>query len=200
MQLSSANSDAARYWSKDGATATQAPQLQVTCEETPAPAPQTLTFTPTDDATIDASAPTLNAGTSNRVGIDGSPVNTALFKFAVTGTAGCTVTSARLRLTVGSTNNDQSAYGGDVYGVADTGWSESTVTWGTRPAADTTKVGSISSSVALNGTYTVDVTSLVKGDGRVSMQLSSANSDAARYWSKDGATATQAPQLQVTCR
>jgi hypothetical protein len=166
---------------------------------TPTSVSQTLTFTPTDDATIDASAPTLNAGTSNRVGIDGSPVNTALFKFAVTGTAGCTVTSARLRLTVGSTNKDQSAYGGDVYGVADTGWSESTVTWATRPAADTTKVGSISSSVALNGTYTVDVTSLVKGDGLVSMQVSSANSDGARYWSKDGSTATQVPQLQVTC-
>jgi hypothetical protein len=38
----------------------------------PASASQTLTFTPTDDATIDASAPTLNAGTSNRVGIAGS--------------------------------------------------------------------------------------------------------------------------------
>jgi hypothetical protein len=45
----------------------------------------------------------------------------------------------------------------------------------------------------------VDVTSLVQGDGLVSMQLSTANSDAARYWSKDGATATQFPQLQVTC-
>jgi hypothetical protein len=31
------------------------------------------------------------------------------------------------------------------------------------------------------------------------MQLSSANSDAARYWSKDGATAARVPQLQVTC-
>jgi hypothetical protein len=296
MQLSSANTDGARYWSKDGSTAAQAPQLQVTCNgsgsttDTTAPsAPggftatassatkvdlawsastdnvgvtgyrvyrngsstplaslgstargysdttaaastsytyqvsavdaagnqsakssasvttpaagssKTLTFAPTDDATVDASNPTVNSGSSNRLTVDGSPVNNVLLKFNVTGTAGCPVTGAKLRLTVGSTSNDNSAYGGDLYPVSDTSWSESTVTWNTKPAAGTTKVGSIGSAVSLNTSYLVDATPLVKGDGLVSMQLSSANTDGARYWSKDGSTAAQAPQLQVTC-
>jgi hypothetical protein len=160
----------------------------------------TLTFAPTDDAYVDASNPTVNYGTSNRLGVDGSPVTRSLLKFNVTGTAAsCTVTSAKLRLTVGSTTNDNSPYGGDFYGVPDTTWTEGTVTWNNQPTASTTKVASIATSVALNTTYTVNVTPLVTGYGVVSIEITSPNADGARYWSKDGATAAQAPQLQVTC-
>lgn len=159
----------------------------------------TLTFAPTADATVSSEFPSTNDGTSDRLRVDGSPRYNILIRFDVTGTSACTVTSAKLRLTVGSTTYDNSAYGGDVYGVPDTTWSETTVTWNNQPAAGTTKVGSIASSVALNTSYTVNVTSLVKGDGPVSMEVSSANSDAAKYWSKEGSTAAQAPQLQVQC-
>lgn len=160
---------------------------------------KTLTFAPTSDAMVDSANPTVNYGGSNRLSADGSPAMASLLKFTVTGTAGCPVTSAKLRLTVGSGSDNNSVYGGDLYGVADTTWSGSTVTWNTKPAASTTKAGSIPGAVALNTTYTIDATSLVKGDGVVSMQLSSTNGDAARYWAKEGATAAQAPQLQVTC-
>jgi hypothetical protein len=159
----------------------------------------TLNFAPTDDATVDSAQPSVNFGSSNRLSVDSSTAADSLLKFAVTGTAGCTVTSAKLRLTVGSTTYDDSTYGGDVYGVADNSWSESTVTWNTKPAAGTTKVGSIATSVALNTTYTVNVTPLVTGDGTVSMLLGSSNSNGAHYWSKEGSTPAQAPQLQVTC-
>ncbi|HEV7186500.1 MAG TPA: DNRLRE domain-containing protein [Blastococcus sp.] len=295
MLLANSNSDGAQYWSKDGSTAAQAPQLQVTCGSstadttppstptgltasgvsssqvslgwtastdnvgvagyrvyrngattplgsslvtsrsytdgtvspgttysyavtavdkagnesarsspvsvtTPAVGSGTATFTPTDDATIDSSSPSFNAGSSARLDADGSPVVDSLLKFTVTGTAGCTVTKAVLRLTVGSSTYDDSAYGGDVYPVSSNSWSESTVTWNTRPASGTTSVGEIGTgAVALNTTYTADVTSLVTGDGTVSMLLANSNPDAAQYWSKDGSTAAQAPQLQVTC-
>lgn len=160
----------------------------------------TLTFAPTDDSYVDSSNPTVNYGTSTRLGVDGSPVARSLLKFNVTGAAAsCTVTSAKLRLTVGATTNDNSPYGGDVYGVADTTWTEGAVTWNNQPAASTTKTASIASSVALNTSYTVNVTPLVTGYGVVSMEITSPNSDGARYWSKEGSTAAQAPQLQVTC-
>ena len=159
----------------------------------------TLTFAPTDDATVSKAYPTTNYGSDSRITVDGSPFNDLLLKFDVSGTSGCTVTDAKLRLTVGSTTYDNSAYGGDLYGVGDTSWSESAVTWNTMPALGTTKVGSIGSSVKLDTSYTIDVTPLVTGDGPVSMGMSSASSDAAKYWSKDGSTAAQAPQLQVTC-
>lgn len=166
----------------------------------PASGGATLTFAPTDDATVDASQPTVNLGAASRVTVDASPVNDALLKFTVSGTAGCTVGSAALRLTVGSSTNDASPYGGDVYGTTNA-WSQSTVTWSTAPVAATARVASLSAPVALGTSYLVDVTPLVTGDGTVSLLLTSPSSDGARYYSREGGTSAQAPQLQVhvTC-
>ena len=158
----------------------------------------TLLFTPTDDATVDASQPTANFGSATRLTVDNSPFNYSLLKFIVAGTSGCAINSAKLRLTVGGTTNDNSAYGGDLYGTTN-GWAESNVTWNTAPAAGATKVSSVSTAVALNTTYLFDVTPLVTGDGTVSMLIKSTNSDGARYYSKESGTATQTPQLQVAC-
>jgi chitodextrinase len=157
----------------------------------------TLTFTPTDDATVDATNATTNYGSATRLTVDAVPVDGFLLKFTVSGTAGCTVSSAQLKLTVGGSTNDNALYGGDLYGVASNTWSESTVTWNTRPAAGTTKVASVTGSVALNTTYTWDATSLVKGDGTVSMYMGSPNDDGARYLSKEAGGAI--PKLLVTC-
>ena len=132
----------------------------------------TLTFSPTDDVT--------------------------LLKFDGTGTSGCTISSAKLRLTVGSNIDDKSVYGGDVYSVASNSWSESSVNWNTAPAAGT-KVGSVTTAVALNTSYEFDVKPLITGNGTVSMMVKSTSSDGARYYSKEGGTAAQDPQLQVTC-
>jgi hypothetical protein len=158
-----------------------------------------VTFTPTNDATVNKGSPTTNYGTANRIIAGGSPLNSFFVQFDVTGTSACTVTSAKLRLTVGSTTADNAPYGGDVYGVPTNTWSESTVNWNNQPAASSTMVSSIPTAVKLNTSYTFDVTPLVTGDGPVSMKVVSANSDAAKYWSKDGSTSAQAPQLQVTC-
>jgi chitodextrinase len=159
----------------------------------------TLAFTPTNDATVNKGAPTTNYGTANRIIAGGSPLNSFFVQFDVTGTSACTVTSAKLQLTVGSTSADNAPYGGDVYGVPTNTWSESTVNWNNQPAASSTLVASIPTAVKLNTAYTWDVTPLITGDGLVSMKVVSANSDAAKYWSKDGSTSAQAPQLQVTC-
>jgi hypothetical protein len=159
----------------------------------------TLTFAPAADAQVVATSPDTNYGTAGRLAADASPLTNSFLKFNVTGTSGCTISKAVLRLTVGSDSTDNAPYGGDFYPVADTTWSETGVTWNNQPAAGTTKVASIPGAVALNTTYTVTVTPLITGDGLVSMRLSSPNADAARYWSKEGSTAAQAPQLQVTC-
>ena len=76
----------------------------------------TLTFAPTDDATVDSSQPTVNFGTNSRLTVDNSPVNYSLLKFTVAGTGGCPITAAKLQLTVGNGTDDKSPYGGDVYG------------------------------------------------------------------------------------
>ena len=53
----------------------------------------TLTFTPTDDATVDSSQPTVNLGTNSRLTVDNSPINYSLLKFTVAGTGGCPITA-----------------------------------------------------------------------------------------------------------
>jgi fibronectin type 3 domain-containing protein len=159
-----------------------------------------LTFSPTDDTTVDSSQPTVNFGGSSRITVDNSPTNHALLKFNVSGTAGCSVSSAKLRLTVGSNTSDNSVYGGDVYAASSSSWDESSVNWDTAPLATGTKVGSVTTGVALNTSYLFDVAPLVAGDGTVSMIVKSTSSDGARYYSEEGGTAAQDPQLQVTCR
>jgi chitodextrinase len=163
---------------------------------TPAGGP-TLTFAPSDDATVDSSQPTVNFGTNSRLTVDNSPLVHSLLKFTVAGTSGCPVAGAKLRLTVGSGTDDKSVYGGDVYGTTN-GWSQGTVTYNTAPAAGT-KAGSVSGAVANDASYLFDVTPLVTGDGTVSFLVKSTNADGARYLSQESGTATTAPQLQVTC-
>jgi fibronectin type 3 domain-containing protein len=165
---------------------------------TPSSGGGTLTFNPTDDATVDSSQPTVNLGSNSRITVDNSPPNYSLLKFNVTGTSGCTISSAKLQLTIGSNTDDKSVYGGDVYGVASNSWNESSVNWNTAPTAGN-KVSSVTGLVALNTSYLFDVKPLISGDGTVSMMVKSTSGDGARYFSKEGGTTAQDPQLQVTC-
>jgi chitodextrinase len=171
---------------------------------TPPPAPSTLTFAASDDATIDAANPTSNLGTSSRITVDTSPVNDTLLKFTVSGTGpgtSCpTVTGAKLRLTVGNGSTDNAPKGGDFRGAVDSNWSESTVTWSSAPAAKAgAPVASIATPVVVSTPYTVDVSPLVTGNGPVTIRASGNSSDGARYYSLNGNPANLAPQLSVSC-
>jgi chitodextrinase len=180
----------------DGANLESSPKASVSVT-TPAFTGTTLTFAPSDDATVDSSQPTVNFGINSRLTVDNSPVVYSLLKFAVAGTSGCPVTGAKLRLTVGSGTDDKSVYGGDVYGTT-SGWSQGTVTYNTAPVAGT-KAGSVTGAVANDTSYLFDVAPLVTGDGTVSFLVKSTSSDGVRYYSSESGTATTAPQLQVTC-
>ena len=159
------------------------------------PSPGTLTFDPTDDAYVEQAAPTTNFGAATRLVADNSPVDQFLVRFDVALTGCSTITAASLRLTVGSGSSDNSPSGGNFF-TTGTDWNEATVTWDTAPAAGTA-VGSLG-AVAINTTYSLDVTQAVTGPGPVAFRVSSTSSDGARYFSKQGST-TQAPKLVITC-
>jgi chitodextrinase len=159
----------------------------------------TFTFAATDDAYVDSSASAATSGASTRLTVDNSPQVNTLLKFNVTGLpSGCTVGSAKLQLTVGSSTDDKSPYGGDLYGSTNNNWTEGAVSWNTQPAAGT-KTSSVATAVALNTAYTWDVKPLVTGNGQVTMVVKSTSSDGARYYSEEGGTAAQDPVLTVTC-
>jgi len=153
-----------------------------------------LTFTPSADTYVQADKATSNFGSAPTILTDNSPIRHMLLKFAVAGIGTRSIASVKLRLYC----VDPSSFGGDFHRVADTSWSQSSVTWDTAPAADSTSLGSIGKVVA-NTWYELDVTPLVGGDGTVGLRVSSSSSDGADYSSKEGATGL-APQLVVTVR
>jgi chitodextrinase len=148
----------------------------------------TLTFTPVADAYIDSGNPTSNYGTSAKLQVDGSPVQDFLLKFTVSGVGARTVTSATIRLYC----TNRSKQGGDISRVADSSWSENTVTWANAPPGDASSLGSMG-SVTVGNWYEVPLP-LVTGDGTYSIRVSSTYADGAFYSSKEGSSP---PQLVV---
>jgi hypothetical protein len=158
----------------------------------------TFTVVAAQDATVDASRPTTPFGTATRLTVDASPVNQALVRFDVTLPAGCVVSSARLRMTVGGTAGDESVAGGEVYATT-SGWSQATVTWSTAPAATSARLGAVPGAVVRGSSQLFDVTPAVTGAGPVSLLLRSPSTDGARYVSTEARLPGQAPTLLVTC-
>ena len=62
------------------------------------PSGQVLTFAPSDDTYVYSTNANTNYGSATTLQVDNSPVKNILMKFSVSGIAGRTVTSAKLRL------------------------------------------------------------------------------------------------------
>jgi glucose/arabinose dehydrogenase len=150
-----------------------------------------LAFSPTDDSYVEAGLPGTNYGASNQTVADADPQRDALLRFAVSGLAGRSVASAKLRIYC----VNGSPAGGSVRRVTNSSWSESTVTWSNAPTGDTTPLTTLG-AVAAGSWYEIDVKQAVTTDGAVSFRISSTNADGAYYSTKEGA-AGFAPQLIV---
>ncbi|WP_299442022.1 DNRLRE domain-containing protein [uncultured Phycicoccus sp.] len=171
--------------------ATLAAMLLAFVVPVPASADTSLTFAPTDDATVREDRASTNYGTSPVLEVDGNPRKNAVVRFDVTGVGGGSVTSATLRLyTV-----DAARVGGDLTAMSDTGWDQDTVTWATAPPGDGANLGSLG-RVTVGTWYDVDVTPLVTGDGPVSLRISSTSSNGADYASAEHPSGN-APELVV---
>lgn len=156
----------------------------------PNPAVQPLLFTAEADAQVSETNPTTNHGNSTSLQVDGGGAPEESFiRFTVTGISG-TVQSARLR--VFATSNS-SANGPAVY-ATETSWSETEITWQTRPARLSEALDN-KDSVGSDLWVEYDVTDWVKGDGPVSFVLAADSNDAAIFSSREG---NQPPQLIVT--
>ena len=151
----------------------------------------TLQFAPTDDATIEADAPTSNFGSGGKIEVDGSPKQQFLLKFSVSGIGSHKVQSAILRLY----NANASDRGGDFYKVSDNNWSQQTVTWNNAPPADSNCIASLGAA-AKDSWVEIDVSPLIAGDGTYSLRAVSTSKDGAGYKSRDAGS--NAPELLIT--
>ena len=151
-----------------------------------------VTLSPEADARVHESSPNANFGTSYlRADGGADPDVETLLRFPV-GTLSGPVQSAKLRLRAYTgTANAPAVY------ATDPGWSETGVTWATRPA----RTGGVIADAAAVGSNTwveYDVTSAVKGTGSYSFVLAPQSSDGVDIYSREHTDAALRPQLVIT--
>mgnify|MGYP001229658583 CR=1 FL=1 len=171
------------------ATSTSAP-LSPTPASTQVPG-SSLTFIADADAQVSEANPSKNYGNTTYLQVDGAndPDVESFIRFTVTGISEG-VQSAQLR--VYNTTN-ASKHGPSVF-ATDTSWSESEITWETRPGRISGPLDS-AGSVDTDTWVEYDVTSFVRTDGTFSFVLAIDSSDAATFSSRQG---SQPPQLVIT--
>ncbi|MGQ0609194.1 MAG: phytase [Chloroflexota bacterium] len=151
----------------------------------------TLTIGPAADGWVSSADPNVNNGSHSRLKV--RTASTKRFeshlRFTVAGAG--SVSDARLRLFVA----DGSPNGGSVF-LSSASWTESGLTWNTRPALIGSQVAAIG-AVASKTWVEINVSSAVTGDGTYSFALTGGVSDAAGYHSRES-SATKRPQLVLT--
>jgi hypothetical protein len=150
------------------------------------------TFTPVADAYVDSGTPTTKYGIKTTLIVDASPVDQSYLKFQLSGLTGNTVTSGKLRVYV---SDNGSVKGGSVAKMSSTSWSETTVTYNTRPAIDGAVLSTLG-AVNIGTWYEFNVTPAVAGDGMLSLGINSTSTDGVHYASREDTI--HAPQLVVT--
>lgn len=152
----------------------------------------TATFKPVADARVEEAHRSTNYGTSKRLGSDGdngARIESDL-RFNLSGLSG-TVQTATLRLYV---VNDPTADGPAVYPTSND-WTETGVTWATRPVA--TGPAAADMGVLAAGRWVqADVTPLVKGNGTVNLLLKQPGTDGVIFYSRE--KTGSGPELVVT--
>ena len=176
------------------ATATFTPTITLsptsTFTPTPTQAISSMTFITNADSYVRESSPTSNSGTSTNLWVDGDVgLNyESYLKFSVNGITG-TVQSAVLRLYSTSSTVD-----GPIVYATDTNWTETGITWDTRPAFISSGLddkGAIATGVWVE----YDVTSVITGDGSYSFGLIPTSTDSVSFSPREG---SQTPQLVIT--
>ncbi|MGB8932523.1 MAG: DNRLRE domain-containing protein, partial [Anaeromyxobacteraceae bacterium] len=161
-------------------SATQASVLAIT----------SLTFIAEADAQVSEANPSTNYGNSTYLQVDGAadPEVEGFIRFTVTGLSG-TVQNAKLRVydTTNASNNGPAVY------ATGTSWTETALTWKTRPARTSAELDN-KGSISTNTWVEYDVTSQVIGNGTFSFVLAADSNDAATFSSRQG---SQPPQLVI---
>ncbi|WP_077487838.1 phytase [Sinomonas mesophila] len=148
---------------------------------------ETVTLTPTADAYVSSAATTTNYGTASKLAVDNSPVDNSYLKFDLSGLAGRTIVSAKLELRVttsGSTGTQT------VRLVTEDSWTESGLTYSTRPALGSSVLGSVG-PVTVNTGYEVPLSaSALQGEvgGILSLGINATSSDGADFGSRETTT------------
>jgi chitodextrinase len=164
-------------------------------ENTPAPIPgapgnQSVTFTPEADTYVSQESPNTNYGSATILRADASPDVHSYLRFKVEGLHGKSITKARLMLLA----NSSSPQGLTALTVADNNWGELTTNFSNAPSMGNKLT---SSEVTVTGEWiTLDVTPYITGEGTFSFGITTLNSTAISFASRESASANS-PQLII---
>jgi hypothetical protein len=167
------------------ATATNLPIPTNT--RTATPGMSTFTFTAVADSYINESSPTTNYGTSTQIRVDGSPLVRSYLRFNVQNLTG-RITRVTLRIYA----NSASTVGYDIRLVTNT-WSETSINYNNAPPFGSAV--SASSPFSSGQWTTVDLTSVITGNGTYNLALTTASSTAISLASREAGA--NAPQLII---
>src|SRR3954447_5602426 len=149
----------------------------------------TQTFTAEADAAVNAARPRTNYGQASSLVVDGSPERRAYLRFTVAGLSG-PLTPATLRVNAASASKSAVT----VRRVSGDSWAEQSLTWSNAPPLPAASAASSTGFSA--GWVAIDVTSLVTGNGVVSLAITETSRTAVSLRSREAGAAT-APQLVV---
>ncbi|MEW6472464.1 MAG: DNRLRE domain-containing protein [Actinomycetota bacterium] len=189
LELAGASGDGVDFKSRNSTS--NRPELVIDTGTPPPPPPPpagSVTLTPDADARVESANPARNFGSSSTLVADGSPVTSSYLRFVVPSSVN-DVTRARLRLYV-----TDSSGGGAVLFPTSSDWTESGVTYQSRPARtgpEATRTGAVTSGRWVE----LDVTSLVTGPGTVSLELAGASGDGVDFKSRN--STSNRPELVV---
>ena len=151
----------------------------------------TRTFLPVADVTAKEDKANKNQGSTPTLQVKvqrGKSLQTFL-KFDLSSLSG-NVTSAKLRIYC----TDASADAGRLYGLTNSSWTESGLTWNNRPSLPGGSITTLG-SVSKNSWKELDVTSVVRSAGVFAFAIANGSSDMSSYSSRQGSSP---PQLVVT--
>jgi hypothetical protein len=143
----------------------------------------------------------MNFGTSSQVVARGSKGATSYLQFALPAApVGKTLKTATLVMRTSTATESGAVNSVPVTVIADA-WSESTVTWATRPALTSTVVGSFPAGTKPDTSYSVALLPNVMASAQgksIGIALSSTSTDNLRLWSTGHASPGVHPRLVLT--
>jgi hypothetical protein len=150
----------------------------------------TLLFNPVADAYVTSTHPNTNYGTGTRLDVRNSPVMRSYLRFNVKGLNGKAIKSATLRLRANTTSSVP-IY---VRNISNNTWTEKGVDYNNRPSLGSTKIMGPQSYKTATW-ISIDVTSLVKGEGLMSLALTLQKTADLAFYSRE--SGGNAPELII---
>lgn len=163
----------------------------------------TVRLTPVADTYANQGAPTTNFGNSASMVSRGYVGGTSHLRFVIPAApAGKTLTAASMRLRTTTDSFAGSAESHKIRIASDL-WSESTLTWNTRPSILGPTVGTVSPGIGVNTAREVSLnpTAMAPLVGKQStLALTNAGTDSLWLWTRNHANSGYRPQLTLTYR